>query len=61
MGNPIDPTEDLIITIKPDATPEEEEQFLTEFARIVLAIARHVVAHEEAQLSRSEERDIIEF
>jgi hypothetical protein len=41
--------DDLIITLKPEATPEEEERFLAELAKVVLAIARHVVAREDSQ------------
>jgi len=57
MAKTTDPFEDLIITIKPEATPEEEERFLTELARVILAIARHVVTLEEA-LTAEEERAI---
>jgi hypothetical protein len=38
------PFDDLVITFRPDATPEEEERFLSEFAFAVLTIARHIVA-----------------
>ena len=39
-----DPFDDLVITFRPNATPEEEERFLSEFSFAVLAIARHIVA-----------------
>jgi hypothetical protein len=38
---------ELVITFRPDATPEEEERFLAELAHALLAIARHVVAVQE--------------
>jgi hypothetical protein len=39
--------EDIIITFKPDATPEEEERFISELGYALLALARHLVAVEE--------------
>ncbi len=50
------PFDDLVITFKPDATPEEIDRFLTELAQAILAIARHIVAREDG-----EELDTIEF
>jgi hypothetical protein len=44
--------DDLLITFKPEATPEEEERFLTELAHAIIAIARHIVA---AQNEESDE------
>lgn len=45
-----DPYKDLVITFRPDATPEEEDEFLTELAYAILAVARHTVNKEiEAQ------------
>jgi hypothetical protein len=51
----IDPTtrgsEDIVITFRPEATPEEEERFISELAYAFLALARHLVAvEEEAEL-----------
>ena len=42
-----DPLDDVVITFRPDATPEEEERFLSELAWAILAVARHVVEKEE--------------
>ena len=42
-----DPFDGLVITLKPDATPEEIDRFLTDLARAIIAIARHLVALEE--------------
>lgn len=39
--------DDLVITFEPEATEEEKERFLTELARVVLVIARHLVTLEE--------------
>ena len=50
------PSNDLVITFKPDATPEEKDRFLTELAQAILAIARHIVAREDG-----EELEDIEF
>jgi hypothetical protein len=36
------PCEDMIITFKPDATEEEENTFLDNFARAIYSMARHV-------------------
>ena len=47
---------DLVITFKPDSTPEEEERFLSELAYAILALARHLVAKEDPS-----ELDTIEF
>lgn len=41
-GSP-DPFDDLVITFKPEATPEEEDRFTTELAHAILSIARHLV------------------
>jgi hypothetical protein len=41
--------DDFIITIKPDATPEELKRFTNELAYAILAIARHTVDNEPAQ------------
>lgn len=43
-----DPLDNLVITFKPEATPEEEDRFLTELAHAILAIARHLVATQDA-------------
>ncbi|HEY3569931.1 MAG TPA: hypothetical protein VGP73_18500 [Thermoanaerobaculia bacterium] len=48
--------EDLVITFRPDATPEEKEKFISELAYALLALARHLVAVEEEG-----ERDAIQF
>jgi hypothetical protein len=50
------PYEDIVITFKPDSTPEEEARFISELAYAILALARHLVAKEEAT-----ELDNIEF
>lgn len=47
MTKPQDPFDDLVITFKPEATPEEEDRFLTEFAHAIIAIARHLVATQD--------------
>ena len=47
MTTTSDPFDDLVITFKPEATPEEEDRFLTEFARAILAVARHLVATQD--------------
>lgn len=53
---------DYVITFKPDATPEEEERFLTELAYAIFAIARHAVAMEEEQGAEDrEELKTIDF
>lgn len=36
--------DDFVITLKPDATPEQIERFISELAYAIVAIARHVVA-----------------
>jgi hypothetical protein len=38
--------DDLVITFKPDATPEAEARFIAELASAILAIARHLDASE---------------
>jgi len=47
MPTPHDPFDDLVITFKPEATPEEEDRFLTEFAHAIFAVARHLVATQD--------------
>jgi hypothetical protein len=44
-----DPRDNLVITFKPETTPKEEERFLTELAQAILAVARHLVALQEAE------------
>ena len=60
MTNPLEQFDDndLVITFKPDVTPDEEEHFLTEFASIILSIARHVVALEAEQSGQTHEAQI---
>lgn len=55
------PFDDLVITFKPDATAEEEERFLTDLARAILAVARHVIAVQEGDESGEKELETIEF
>ncbi len=50
------PFKDLVITFKPDSTPEEEERFISELAYAILALVRNLVAKEEPS-----ELDTIEF
>jgi hypothetical protein len=40
------PFDDIVITFRPDANPEEEECFLSDLAQAIMAIARHVVEAE---------------
>ena len=56
-----DPFDDVVITFRPDATPEEEERFLSELAFAVLAIARHVVMSEPLQSDEDEKLGTIDF
>jgi hypothetical protein len=56
-----DPFDDLIITFRPDATPEEEERFLSEFAFAVLAVARHIIATQPLEAVDDEKLETIEF
>lgn len=56
-----DPFDDLVITFRPDATPEEEERFLSELAFAVLAIARHIVATQPLPPDADEGLETIEF
>jgi ABC-type uncharacterized transport system involved in gliding motility auxiliary subunit len=44
-----DTFEDLVITIKPDVTPEEEDRFIQELARIIVALARRLAAKENLE------------
>jgi hypothetical protein len=44
---PNDPN-DFIITLRPDATPEQEEQLLNALAFVLLAIARSLAENDEA-------------
>jgi len=55
------PFDDLVITFKPDATPEEEDRFLTEFAFAILSVARHIVATQPQRPDEEEELATIEF
>jgi hypothetical protein len=49
---------EFVITFKPDATPEEEERFLTDFARVLLALARHIIDNEPPQEDRGEPTEL---
>ncbi|MEP7010182.1 MAG: hypothetical protein ABJC13_07650 [Acidobacteriota bacterium] len=42
-----EPLDDFVITFAPDATPEEEERFLTELAHAIIAVAKHLVDQED--------------
>lgn len=55
--------DDLVITFKPEATPEEEQRFLIELAHAIVAIARHVVDTQEEQVDKDngEQVETIEF
>ena len=53
-----DPFKDLIITFKPDVTPEEEEKFIQELARVIVALARHLATKESLE---PEDLETIEF
>ena len=46
MTKNTEPFDDLVITFKPDATPEAEARFIKELASAILAIARHLEATE---------------
>jgi len=52
--------EDLVITFKPDITLEEERQFIEKYARVIYAIARHVVESQSQDSSQAEELPTIE-
>ena len=43
--------EDFIITIDPDAPPEEVERFLNELARVIIILAKHRVEMEDEKSS----------
>ena len=53
-----DPFDGLVITFKPEATPEEEERFIAEFADAVIAVARHLV--EKQNVPADSDADSIE-
>jgi hypothetical protein len=56
MNRVPDSLDDFVITFKPDATPEEEERFLTDLAHAILAVARHVVATRDPKEDKAAER-----
>lgn len=43
------PYKNLVITFDPDATVEEEEKFLTEYARAIWAVAKHLVDMQDGE------------
>jgi hypothetical protein len=55
MTKNFDTSEDFIITIKPEATPEEVKQFTEQLARVILAIARHVVTLQDRPSGEAED------